>query len=173
MEFWFDDGVKEDYTKTYPFLAAYGCTKIAAILTDMVGRPGYMDLDMLKELIAHGWKIASHGTDHTCFLRLNVCDTERVLCNSCHWIKDNLGVEPYAFVAPWNIISPGQRDVALRYYKFVRDAKTLHFHSANFADVKNTITKILQGGPEVYQMIEHERYLASRKYVASTFGFNI
>ncbi len=173
MEFWFDDGWEGDYSKTLPFLLKNKCTGIAAICTDLMCQPGYMCLRKVKALIGCGWKIASHGTAHKCMLDMNLKDTLEVLLESKGWIENNLGVEPVAFVAPWNVMRPEQVELALKHYPEVRDPKTLHFHSNNFTDVRRTITRILRGGTENAATIEHNRYLRSRAYLKRKFGVDV
>lgn len=173
MEFWFDDGWEADYSKTLPFLLKNKCTGIAAISTDLVCVPGYMCVKKIRALIGCGWKIASHGTEHKCMLGMNRAETVHELEASKEWIIENLGVQPVAFVAPWNVLRPEQVELAHDYYGEVRDPKVLHFHSNNVKDVQRTITRILQGGPEVYAVIEHQRYLASRAYLKKKFGVDV
>jgi len=173
MEFWFDDGWEGDYSSTLPFLLKNGCTGIAALVTDWVCKPGFLCPKKIRALIGSGWKIASHGTNHKPMLDMDLKQTRQVLRDSKTWIKANLGVEPYAFVAPWNVMRPEQAELALEYYNFVREPKTLHFNSNNFTDVRNTVTKILQGGDGAMARIEHHRYLKSRACIKQRFGVDV
>ena len=173
MEFWFDDGYEADYSKTLPFLNKLKCTGITALVTGLVCQPGYMCERKLRALIGCGWKIASHGTAHESMLDMDKAATELFLTESRDWIKVNLGVEPHGFVAPWNVLHPWQRELALKYYKFVRDPATLHFHSNKFEDVERVVTKIVQGGKDAYRDISKQRYIRSQQVIKSRFGVDV
>lgn len=173
MEFWFDDGDEADYSRTLPFLNKLKCTGITALVTGDVCKPGYMCVRKLRALIGCGWKIASHGTAHDNMLNMDRVETELFLTESKEWIKANLGVEPYGFVAPWNVLHPWQRELALKHYKFVRDPATLHFHSRNYTDVERTVTQIVQGGDKAHMAIAKDRYLRSQKIIKKKFGVDV
>lgn len=173
MEFWFDDGYEDDYSKSLPFLLKHKCTGIAAISTNLICEPGYMCLRKVRGLIGAGWKIASHGTDHKPMVNMTRAETDYVLSRSKAWIKAHLGVTPEWFAAPWNILRPDQVKLALKHYKFVRSPRTLHFHSNNFTDVERTITQILHGGNGALQEIEKKRYEKSRRMIKQMFGFDV
>lgn len=173
MEFWFDDGWEEDYSKTLPFLLKNKCTGIAAITTGWVCQPGHMCIRKIRALIGSGWKIASHGTEHKCMLNMDMAETLHELEASKEWIIENLGVEPCAFVAPWNVMRPEQIEMAEKRYPLVREPKTLHFHSNNFPDVEKTITHILQDGHAAHSFIEHRRYLKSARVLKRKFGVDV
>lgn len=171
MDFWFDDGVIEDFTKTLPFLKKIGACGIAAISTKKVGSEGFLGVKELLVMIEEGWKIASHGEDHKIMLKMDLAESARIFRDSKKWIIRNLGVEPYAFVAPWNILRLEQKKLAFKYYKLVRNPYTMHFHSKNFADVTGTITKYMRGGCDERGMIMRRRWHSSRNYLINKFNF--
>lgn len=62
----FDDGLEDVYTIAYSFLKKKGIPFTAFILSDKVGKPGYITREQLLEMAADPLvTIGSHGTDHT------------------------------------------------------------------------------------------------------------
>ena len=170
MMFWFDDGVVEDYTKTLPYLKKLGHTGIFAIVTEWVGKPGFMNIEQIKELIKAGHKIAPHGTNHKLMHKMEDAEAEKVLSDSRHWIVKNLGVMPFAFVAPCNILKREQWEIALQYYGQVRHPLFLHFHSKRFEDILRTIPKYIKGPCPNRGNIRRRRYDASKVYLMRKYG---
>ena len=171
MDFWFDDGLLEDFTRTRPFLKEIGHRGFFAIVTNWVGTPGYMNIEQLKTLIAEGHTIVSHGTDHEVMKDMTLKETSKILKDSKAWICKNLGVDCGGFVAPFNILRPDQQKLALKIYHVVRPPLIIHFHSRNFTDVKRTITAYLAAGCPVRHEIQRKRYDRSLAYVTQRFGF--
>lgn len=61
----FDDGELSTLTEAKPILDDFGIVGSAAIVTDNLGESGFMNLADLKELVARGWEIVSHGLTHS------------------------------------------------------------------------------------------------------------
>jgi peptidoglycan/xylan/chitin deacetylase (PgdA/CDA1 family) len=60
----FDDGYLDAYTNAFPLLRKYGFTGTFFITCNLIGRPGYMSWDQVRELDAGGMDIESHAMDH-------------------------------------------------------------------------------------------------------------
>jgi peptidoglycan/xylan/chitin deacetylase (PgdA/CDA1 family) len=62
----FDDGYADNYTNAFPLLQKYGFRATFFVITDFVTeeRPGYMTWPQLKEVLAAGMEVGSHGRDH-------------------------------------------------------------------------------------------------------------
>ena len=60
----FDDGFDSVYTQAYPVLRRYGMPATVFIVTDWVGRPGYLSWAQIRELAAHGFEIGGHTCSH-------------------------------------------------------------------------------------------------------------
>ncbi|MFH1645826.1 MAG: polysaccharide deacetylase family protein [Candidatus Omnitrophota bacterium] len=63
----FDDGYKNNYTAAFPTLKKYSIPATVFVVTDKVGRDGYMSWDDLKEMSENNIHIGSH-TVSECFL---------------------------------------------------------------------------------------------------------
>lgn len=96
----------------------------------------------------------------------------KVLQDSKDWICSTLGVEPFAFVAPWNILKSWQQELAFKYYEQVRHPTFLHFHSRNHTDILNTIPKYIKGPCPARGAIRRKRYDRALQYVKGKFGCN-
>ncbi len=60
----FDDGNASDRDHALPILKAYGLRATFFVLSEFVGRPGYLSADDIKALSSAGMAIGSHGRRH-------------------------------------------------------------------------------------------------------------
>jgi len=60
----FDDGYEDNYRLAYALLRQYGMTATFFIITDLVGEPGYLTWDELRDMQQHGMSIESHTLTH-------------------------------------------------------------------------------------------------------------
>ncbi len=67
----FDDGYADNYTEMLPILEAHGMTAVIFVITNELGKPGYLTLDQLKDLQKRGIEIGSHSADHLPLVTLN------------------------------------------------------------------------------------------------------
>ncbi|MGH2499982.1 MAG: polysaccharide deacetylase family protein [Candidatus Limnocylindria bacterium] len=106
----FDDGHADAYTEVFPRLRAYGMTGTFFVTLNLVGRPGYLTLDQVKEMHAGGMDIQSHALDH---LSLSTMDAERQryqLCGSRRILSDWLGKDVRHFAYPGGAHDEGAFD---------------------------------------------------------------
>jgi len=60
----FDDGYEDNYTTMLPILEARGMTAVVYVITNEVGKPGYLTVEQLKDMQRRGLEIGSHTSDH-------------------------------------------------------------------------------------------------------------
>lgn len=60
----FDDGCENFYTEAFPRLLRYGFTATVFIVTDWIGKKGYLSWQQLRELQNGGMTIGSHTCSH-------------------------------------------------------------------------------------------------------------
>jgi peptidoglycan/xylan/chitin deacetylase (PgdA/CDA1 family) len=60
----FDDGYADAATTALPILQRYGFTATFYVVTEFVGRPGYMSWDDIRRLHVNGMEIGSHTLTH-------------------------------------------------------------------------------------------------------------
>lgn len=60
----FDDGYADNYRTMLPILEAHGMTAVVYVITNELGKPGYLTFDDLKDMERRGIEIGSHTSDH-------------------------------------------------------------------------------------------------------------
>jgi len=60
----FDDGYDNFYGNVFPLLKERGMTGVSYIITDKIGKSGYMSESQIKEISSAGIEIGSHTTSH-------------------------------------------------------------------------------------------------------------
>ena len=78
----FDDGYEDNYTKMLPILEAHKMKAVVYVITNEIGKPGYLTLEQIKDMQKRGIEIGSHTADH---LPLNLLDNDLRL----HEIRDS------------------------------------------------------------------------------------
>lgn len=127
--FWFDDGHASLHKYALPIMKEWDIKPIVALVAGRVGRrleaSGYSDYQIMNEAQLHdlldaGWEIASHGMTHRSFALLSLDEAEKEFAESRTWIEEHLGVTPTKFAAPYSWLSSEQRNIAKKYYDYVR-----------------------------------------------------
>jgi len=60
----FDDGQADNYTAAFPLLKKYKTAATFFVVSDLVGKPGYVTWDQLREMADAGMAIESHTATH-------------------------------------------------------------------------------------------------------------
>ena len=60
----FDDGYEDNFTEMLPILEAHNMTAVIYVVTNFIGKEGYLNLEQLKEMQRRGIEIGSHTADH-------------------------------------------------------------------------------------------------------------
>jgi len=60
----FDDGYEDNYTNMLPILEAHGMKAVVYVITNEVGKPGYLNLNQIREMQERGIEIGSHTANH-------------------------------------------------------------------------------------------------------------
>lgn len=90
-EITFDDGNKSDIEIALPELAARGLSARFFVLSGRLGRAGSLDPSDLRELIAAGMVVGSHGIDHVAWPTLDDAALRRELTESKARLEDICG----------------------------------------------------------------------------------
>lgn len=96
----FDDGLEDLYTMAYPFLKSKGIPFTAFIITDLLGTPGYITEEQLKEMAKDPLvTVGSHGTSHEILKGMPVSKQKAELISSKKRLEDIIGkpVEIFAY----------------------------------------------------------------------------
>jgi peptidoglycan/xylan/chitin deacetylase (PgdA/CDA1 family) len=114
VTFRFDDGHKSTKEVAQPILDRYGYVGVSAVVSKavQVALPGYMNINDVKSLYAHGWEIASHSYNHT----HTVDDYQANV--SKEYLRSN-GISTTTFVYPYGAWDYASEDLCKKYYQIL------------------------------------------------------
>ena len=101
----FDDGLESDYLISFPELDKRGFRATFYIITDCVGKRGYMNWGQIRELRRNGFEIGSHSVTHPCLLKLDRDILFKELTQSKQILEDRLGEPIESFGVPYGFIN--------------------------------------------------------------------
>jgi peptidoglycan/xylan/chitin deacetylase (PgdA/CDA1 family) len=97
----FDDGYVDFYTNAYPILKKYNLKATVYVITKFIGRQGYIDWDMIREMQNSGLiTIGSHTTMHNNLPSLSLSTLSADLRTSKAELEEKLGVPVEDFCYP-------------------------------------------------------------------------
>ena len=89
----FDDGYEEDFTTTYPFLKSKGIRATSYLITNDIGKKGYLSWDQVRTMAEDGWDFQCHTFTHQNLKSLSDKEIERELkLSENEFIKHSLPV---------------------------------------------------------------------------------
>lgn len=100
LEITFDDGNLSDIEDGLPALLERGLTATFFVCAARIGRPGYLDVDHLRELRDAGMRIGSHGWSHISLRGLGDRDLKRETVDSRDRISEVAQTEVDSFAIP-------------------------------------------------------------------------
>lgn len=86
----FDDGYIDVYQNAFPIMQKSGFSGVVFIITDLVGTPGYMSWEELKELKNAGWEMGSHTLSHPSLETLDFDSATKQIVESKKIIEQKL-----------------------------------------------------------------------------------
>jgi peptidoglycan/xylan/chitin deacetylase (PgdA/CDA1 family) len=97
----FDDGYEDFYSFAYPILKEKGTPAIVFIITDYIGKPGYLNWQQIKEMDGSGIiTIGSHNMEHISLSSASKQKAEYEISQSKKVLEDGLGHEVNYFCYP-------------------------------------------------------------------------
>lgn len=98
----FDDGWEDFYLYAFPLFKEYNMKASYYVITDLIGTPGYVKLEQLKEMKESGLiDIQSHTVTHPRLAALNSDEIYNELYNSKKYLKDNLDIDSEVICYPY------------------------------------------------------------------------
>lgn len=88
----FDDGEFNNFSLAMPLLKKFEFPAYFFVITKRVGRPGYMSMQDLKEMVNQGMIIGSHGMSHEALTNLKDTLIGEELSASKRYLERNLGI---------------------------------------------------------------------------------
>jgi peptidoglycan/xylan/chitin deacetylase (PgdA/CDA1 family) len=102
----FDDGYLDNYVDAFPILKEFGFKATIFVITDPVDKnPSYMNLEQLKEMLAHGIDIQSHTTRHENLKDLSYEKQVKTLKESKAFLEKSLNKKVDYFAYPYGLHS--------------------------------------------------------------------
>lgn len=87
----FDDGNQSDLTVAAPLLRERGLTATFFVLAGRIGTPGSLSASEIRELVAQGMSIGTHGYGHRPWRRLDAATSRQELVEARERIADAAG----------------------------------------------------------------------------------
>lgn len=109
----FDDGCEGTFRHAPPALAGAAVPAMLFITTDLVGRAGFGDPSMLREWVALGLGIGSHGVTHRPLSLLSVDEARREFATSKARLEDWIGHPIVEFAYPGGNDAPHLHQIGL------------------------------------------------------------
>ena len=114
-----DDGHNDTFLNAYPILRADNILATSYVITDDVGKPGYMNLSQIKHLQKAGWEIGSHSCSHSPMTLIAPDRSWHELNDSKKWFADN-GINASTFAFPYGDWNPNLTHMASKLYDLTR-----------------------------------------------------
>jgi len=96
----FDDGGLDNYTVAFPLLKEHGFVATFFVITEEIGRPGYMTWDMIREMVEAGMSVQSHTAFHSDLRAISEKKLVAELVGSRATIEEETGRTPFALCYP-------------------------------------------------------------------------
>lgn len=94
----FDDGYDDNYEFAFPLLQQYKMVGTFFIVTEFVGRPGYLTWEQIQEMDAAGMSIEAHSATHADLSVVRGAELQRQLVEPKRVLEEQLG-HPVRFLA--------------------------------------------------------------------------
>ena len=102
----FDDGFADNYEIAMPVLEKFGFKGTFFVVTDWVGKPGFMTWFQIREIKKHGHTIGSHTVTHPFLTEIGLAKVRDEIYNSKRLMQENLGGPVESFCYPAGRFNP-------------------------------------------------------------------
>ena len=99
----FDDGYSSDWDFVFPILHEMGAKATFFVVTDWIGKPGFLSAEQIRKLHKSGMQIGSHSCSHPNLLGLDDSLLKGELINSRLILEDLLGEPITSFSLPFGM----------------------------------------------------------------------
>lgn len=102
----FDDGYESFDRSGFPLLQRYHYPATVFVSTGLVGRPGYLTWDQIRELARAGIEIGAHTVNHPDLRGLDDAQLQSEIAGSREVLAARLGHTPEFFAYPYGALNP-------------------------------------------------------------------
>jgi len=120
----FDDGYETEYTNGLPLLKQYGFTSTQFIITDLIGKSGYMTAAQLKTFTADGDEMASHTVTHDDMTQETAAQLKTETTTSQTTLKTDTGVSPTDMAYPYGLYNAAAVSAVKTVYSAARGVES-------------------------------------------------
>lgn len=112
----FDDGYRDVYEQAFPVLKELGVPATFFVITEKIGKEGFVTWEELKEMQDAGWEINSHTANHARLIDLPPDALKAELEKSQQSIKEHLGTESPCVAYPFGVHDARVRNITSENY---------------------------------------------------------
>ncbi len=116
----FDDGTDDHYSFVFPALVAKSMKGTFGVNTSNIDGSGHLTSAQLREMVAAGMEISSHGHSHANFTTLTDGQALAEWHDSCSRIRKWTGKDAKTFIVPGSQWDYSKSRLALHYFQAVR-----------------------------------------------------
>ncbi len=139
----FDDGHLSDYELVFPLLQQYDAKATFFIVSDFVGKKGYVSWSQLREMSDANMEIASHSKTHPYLTTLSKKNLTIELYESKQKIEQNIGIQVNSFAYPYGDCSQKTHNIAFDLgYNHICNSKPGLTKERHRIIARNSITSI-------------------------------
>ena len=109
----FDDGHLSDYTIVFPLLESLGIKATFFINTGNIGKPGFLDWNMIIEMQKKGNVFGSHGHNHLIMTDISLQESKYEFIKSKELYELNTGMEMRLFSFPYGRYNDSLLDLSI------------------------------------------------------------
>lgn len=112
----FDDGYKDNHDIAMPILMDEGAKATFFLVSDFVGKPGWMTEEDVRDLLQNGFTIGSHTVDHSDLTGMDELEVRREFVQSKVDLEQMFGEEIFSIAYPLGYEDQGVITEASKYY---------------------------------------------------------
>ena len=112
----FDDGYKDNHDIAMPILMNEGAKATFFLVSDFVGKPGWMTEGDIRELLQNGFTIGSHTVDHSDLTGIDEVEVRREFIQSKVDLEQMFGEEIFSIAYPLGYEDQGVITEASKHY---------------------------------------------------------
>ena len=96
----FDDGYEDNYLYMLPILEAHGMKAVVYVITNEIGKPGYLTVEELADMQNRGVEIGSHTANHRPLIDMRPKDIIHEVRDSKRFLEWTLHSNAFSFSYP-------------------------------------------------------------------------